>query len=353
MNSLKTSPPLSMQVADIIRDRIKNGDLESGQRLKSIRDMAAEFSVGRQVIVSAFDILTREGVLIKKPGCGVFVKDLRPLKNKVFRIGFYINNYDFSKRFHSNLLTMLNAKSETDHCEIIPGTSKNNPDPAKWVKRGEIDGILLSGKVDDDIVKTFDFLEVPFVIIGNYKLTHEANTVEIDYKSAFEKVFTELLDRHKIRTIGMISGSDKEYVNIYAAKAIKKVIHNNKLDNDNDDSFFYMNAEEDGYKAMENFIAEKHKLPDALFISSQAFWGAAKFLLSHGCSAPGKRPVIVGENYISETFRDLLDAVLYFQGKNLASTALERILGILKSPETQTKQRKKVAINYAFANLGK
>ena len=348
MNSLKTSLPLSMQIAEIIRKKINNGDLKRGHRLKSIRAMATEFSVGRQVIVSAFDILTKENILKKKPGCGVFINPKLKLENKTLRIGFYINEYDFSKRFHSNLLTLLNTKAETLTCEIISGTSKNNPDPKKWVKQKKIDGVLLSGKIDDSIAIIFNSLDIPFVVVGNYKLTEEVDTVEIDYSSVVEKVFAEVIAKHKIKTFGMISGSAKEFVNIQTANRIKKVIADNNLNDIKD--YFYLDEEENGYKAMEFFMAKKHALPDVLFISSEAFWGAAKFLISHGLNSSDKRPIIIGESNVQKAFHELLDVVLYCPGKNLADISLERILVILKSSAPQKRQRKKIETQYAFSD---
>ena len=58
--NLVTAPSKSSQVAGIIRQQILSGELAPNTKLQSVRSLADEFSVGRQVILSALGILEQE-----------------------------------------------------------------------------------------------------------------------------------------------------------------------------------------------------------------------------------------------------------------------------------------------------
>jgi DNA-binding GntR family transcriptional regulator len=62
-----------VQVADHISARIAAGDLRPGQRLRSERDLAAEYGVAYHTIRSAVRVLREQGLLVTFHGRGTFV----------------------------------------------------------------------------------------------------------------------------------------------------------------------------------------------------------------------------------------------------------------------------------------
>ena len=52
---------LTRQVYYQIRERILNGDLQSGEKLPSTRELSSELNVSRNVILEAYDQLFSEG----------------------------------------------------------------------------------------------------------------------------------------------------------------------------------------------------------------------------------------------------------------------------------------------------
>lgn len=62
------------QVARELRARMSTGELAPGQRLASVRELAAAYGVSTQVIVDAMTVLAAEGLLIRRHGSGVFVR---------------------------------------------------------------------------------------------------------------------------------------------------------------------------------------------------------------------------------------------------------------------------------------
>lgn len=87
MDVLRKSPgKLYLHVADILRQRLRAGDLMPGDRLKSIAELAKEFRVATVTIRQAVAILEGEGWLFRQQGAGTFVTD-SPARDETFAVG--------------------------------------------------------------------------------------------------------------------------------------------------------------------------------------------------------------------------------------------------------------------------
>lgn len=62
-----------LQLADIIRRRIVDGEVEIGRRIPSMTELEAEFGLARNTIKKAFDVLKAEGIVEAEKGRGLFV----------------------------------------------------------------------------------------------------------------------------------------------------------------------------------------------------------------------------------------------------------------------------------------
>jgi DNA-binding GntR family transcriptional regulator len=67
--------PTYAQVADHLRSAITSGELRSGQRIPSQKQLAKEFGVSAMTVHAAVRQLREEGVLVSSQGRGVFVSD--------------------------------------------------------------------------------------------------------------------------------------------------------------------------------------------------------------------------------------------------------------------------------------
>ena len=65
--------PLYLQTVDRIRTLIAGNDLKPGDRLPSVEELAAEFSVSRVTVREAISYLENHGVLLRKHGVGTFL----------------------------------------------------------------------------------------------------------------------------------------------------------------------------------------------------------------------------------------------------------------------------------------
>jgi GntR family transcriptional regulator len=65
--------PLYRQVVEAIRLRIAKGEIEAGEQLPSIRDLAAQLQINSRTVVKAYEELDRAGLVVMQQGRGVFV----------------------------------------------------------------------------------------------------------------------------------------------------------------------------------------------------------------------------------------------------------------------------------------
>jgi GntR family transcriptional regulator/MocR family aminotransferase len=72
------SRSLQDQIVAFFRNAIAEGRLPAGQRVRSSRELAADYSISRTTAVEAYDRLVDEGYLVARRGAGVFVADAIP-----------------------------------------------------------------------------------------------------------------------------------------------------------------------------------------------------------------------------------------------------------------------------------
>ena len=65
--------PIYAQIADGFRDRITGGVLPEGEKLPSVRELAAELSINPNTIQRSYRQLEAEGWIVTVPGKGCFV----------------------------------------------------------------------------------------------------------------------------------------------------------------------------------------------------------------------------------------------------------------------------------------
>ena len=67
--------PLYAQLADIIRDKIRNGEYPAGSAIPSEHRLTRLFGIGRPTVRQAIDVLVRKNLLSRRRGSGTYVKE--------------------------------------------------------------------------------------------------------------------------------------------------------------------------------------------------------------------------------------------------------------------------------------
>lgn len=71
----KSSKGIFLQIAENLCHQILEGTLKSGDRVPSVRDLAAEFEVNRNTVLRTYALLNDDGIFDNKRGVGYFVSD--------------------------------------------------------------------------------------------------------------------------------------------------------------------------------------------------------------------------------------------------------------------------------------
>ncbi len=73
--------PIYTQIADGFREQIATGILEFGERLPSVRELAAELTINPNTIQRAYRELEADGWIVTVPGKGCFVSNIPKSKS--------------------------------------------------------------------------------------------------------------------------------------------------------------------------------------------------------------------------------------------------------------------------------
>jgi GntR family transcriptional regulator len=73
-----TGMPITRQIAAQIRAGCASGAIRPGERLPSVRALAAELAVNQNTILRVYERLTAEGLLERRHGDGTFVAEHSP-----------------------------------------------------------------------------------------------------------------------------------------------------------------------------------------------------------------------------------------------------------------------------------
>lgn len=74
-----SSVPISRQIASQIRAQCLSGTLTAGQKVPSMRELAAMVTVNPNTVLRVYEKLTAEGYLERRHGSGTFVADKLPM----------------------------------------------------------------------------------------------------------------------------------------------------------------------------------------------------------------------------------------------------------------------------------
>jgi GntR family transcriptional regulator len=74
----KSGVPFYRQIVEQVKFAIARGDLESGDRLPTVRQLAVDLSINLNTVIRAYRELEYEGVIETQQGSGTFVGAKRP-----------------------------------------------------------------------------------------------------------------------------------------------------------------------------------------------------------------------------------------------------------------------------------
>jgi DNA-binding transcriptional regulator YhcF (GntR family) len=180
--ALKRIAGVEAQIRDHIRGLILSGDLANGEKLPPTEQLAGLFSAGSQTVQRALTPLVKEGLLLRRPKHGTFV---RQREERLTCVGLYLRE-DFMARHSSNFQLALQAeiKKELHRLGIRvavwvdprPPEEQAAPWPelCKAIRYRELQGLIVP--VVDKQLSWLTKLQVPSAVMVSSTLSSGVDT---------------------------------------------------------------------------------------------------------------------------------------------------------------------------------
>ena len=319
----------STQIAEIIRKEIISGRLRPGERLDSARQLAEHFGVGRQVLRSAFKILENENLVRTVLGSGAFIRDYippAPPEEKRVMVGFVSWHDTLAEKFPLRVYQTLLAQSNRKNCDIFLSNTDQETELIHWVRNYHLDGLILSGYIDDSLIQRLNDEGILFLLLGNYQLKEEVNRLEKDVFNNIRTGMSSVIKKYRFSRIACIFGTMFGLGPQQTLAGIKAAAAENGLAFD--DAMFRHTENENGYAAME-YLFQHHNIRknDLVYLVQETFSGAARSIFERGIG-PEHRPYLFLDMPESTLpYPDLVGCFLY-QTNDLAEEALDSFLNL-------------------------
>lgn len=125
--------PLYDRIAAELRARIALGELSPGTPLPARQKLAAEYNASEGVITQAQRVLMREGLLVSRPGAGMFVRQ-RPQRRSLVRSWFR------ERQAGSPFARQMEEQGRRGAWEYSSATMQAPPEIRERLGLGELDG---------------------------------------------------------------------------------------------------------------------------------------------------------------------------------------------------------------------
>ncbi len=88
--------PLYYQLAELLREQIRSGDLGGGDQIPSERELMQTHGLSRNTVRQALGILENEGLIVRDHGHGTYVSNLS--NNFQYMLDTFLENHDLLRR---------------------------------------------------------------------------------------------------------------------------------------------------------------------------------------------------------------------------------------------------------------
>ncbi len=199
MISRNSQVPLYVQLADTLREQIRNGEIKVGDKLQSETEMIRNYRLGRLTIREALGILVNEGLIEKRHGKGTFCKT--NIVEKKHRVDIFLNlaEVDFIPYYLRSICAVL----DSENVNIVMGDTRNDADVICNLLENALldgtDGIIFQPSNTDEnapeklqsVLKSLEDVSVPYVMIDTFYKNvpesyvvmdeHQAGKIAADY----------------------------------------------------------------------------------------------------------------------------------------------------------------------------
>ena len=143
---MKNGTPKYVQLAEWIKLKIRQDGLEKGDKFYTEHALAERFSVSRQTVRQAINVLINEGVLESRQGSGTYIASpMRSHRNASKTIGVIVTYFD-EYIFPSIINGIESVISEKGYTMLVACTRNDNEKEAAALRNmidSNVDGLIV------------------------------------------------------------------------------------------------------------------------------------------------------------------------------------------------------------------
>ncbi len=333
--------PLYLQIANIIRKKIENGELKEGDELAPEYELAEVLEVSIGTLKKALSLLVKEGLIYRRPKLGTFVgkKIKEKVKESFKNIIFILSNHRIPDHHYSVLFSGVEERCRENLWNLQFYTYYDGDRFLEDLfKKKKVDGAIVAGRIKKDLPIFLFKQNIPFVIIGDpveklrkiYYFPRIVLPIEkIIYKA------TEYLWEKGHRKIALISGdiSFPYYLNMYLGykkfierKGVKEIHYYKKGEID---------REKEGYELTGDILKQK---VDAILCGNDLLAiGCMERLKKEGYKIPEDISVMGVGNLSISSFSNPPLTTIDFETLNLGKEAINFLKEIMEGERKRKK----------------
>ena len=197
-------------LVDTIKEKIKNGEYEPGERMESENTLSDQFGYSRQTVRQALSVLEQEGLIERRRGSGTYISSesrRTPRGNSIAIVTTYISDYIFPTIIRGIEETLTNAGYDL----TLNVTNNHVEEEARILQSlisRRVDGVIVEGtktafpNPNVELYRRLEKMGVPVVFFNSYyrDLPDSVYVVTDDRKAGLQAV--DLLIEKGCRRIG-------------------------------------------------------------------------------------------------------------------------------------------------------
>lgn len=187
-----------------LREAISSGELPPGGAIPGENALAERHGISRSSVRMALGELERDGLIVKKPGKGSFVRgDEAPYANAIPTIGTDISLNDSADNWYaSHILRGIREVCDREGCRVAYCGG-----PLDACRKGFYDAVVLLGTQPQDYpaIERLPELGVYPALVNRIVASPGVSYVAVDYRRESERAAASLFDAG-CRRVGIISG---------------------------------------------------------------------------------------------------------------------------------------------------
>ena len=342
---------LSDQIGDQLRLRIRNGQLQPGQKIPSIRVLSEQMNVSLGIVQRAVELLVRENYLRSRQGQGVFVSE-RQLEAQTVALVLPTCEIEQMPLMIRGLKTAL--RQQTANLVVMASDADFDEEVQmiRQLDRPFISGAVIYAPPTHDAVAALDALKqknIPFVLVDTL-IDADFEIVTTNWHQLGKMVFEQALKQghRKIGVIGknlrhrgyreILAGADHALADVGFSLADLPCVDVDATDLQPKTPWA------NGQKAAEQLLGEHPEITVVVALSEYLALGAFRAIEQLGRKMPDDLSLIsLGDLDIFQMLKPAVTAVS-IPHEQMAVQAGQRLLQIIQAPEATSNSQQIVTV---------